>query len=196
MNKDKRKTRSWEQRDHNVQFQKLFSTWQNNHNPFEDNSNTHLSDITYCFPVATVNHTAFLLMTSFCCESQFMVGAVIKSKHGGETDGEQEMRVAVSNQIPGFERLCPAPLAHHTHAASMRLWLFKDETKISFFPNLYAFFSLLICICLTALVSAVACRFFSLSCFSLPCGTWDLVPRPGMEPGPPALEWVEGREQS
>lgn len=55
------------------------------------------------------------------CEAGFSLVAVIKSKHGGETDGEQEMRVAVSNQIPGFERLCPAPLAHHTHAASMRL---------------------------------------------------------------------------
>ena len=77
---------------------------------------------------------------------------MIKSKHRGKTDGEQEMRVAVSNQIPGFERLCPAPLAHHTRTTSKRLWLFKDETKISFFPNLYAFFSLLICICLTALV--------------------------------------------
>ena len=121
------------------------------------------------------------------CEAGFSLVAVIKSKHHGKTNGEQEMRVAVSNQIPGFERLCPAPLAHHTRAASKRLWLFKDETKISVFPNLYAFFPLLICICLTALVLVVACRIFSLSCFSLPYGTWDLVPRPGMESRPPAL---------
>ena len=63
----------------------------------------------------------------------------------------------------------------------------RVKQKISFFPNLHAFFSLLICICLTALVLVVACRIFSLSCFSLPCGTWDLVPWPRMEHRPPAL---------
>lgn len=128
MNKDKRKTRSWEQRDYNVQFQKLFWTWQNNHNPFEDNSNTHLSDITYCFPVATVNHTAFLLMTSFCCESQFMVGAVIKSKHHVEINMKQEMRAAVPKLSPRCEKLCST--LRCTHPISKQLWLFKNKIKI------------------------------------------------------------------
>lgn len=63
------------------------------------------------------------------CEAGFSLVAVIKSKRRGKTDGEQEMRVAVSHQIPGFERLCPAPPGLHTRAASKPLWLFKDETN-------------------------------------------------------------------
>lgn len=81
------------------------------------------------------HETSSVLFDGASCEAGFSLVAVIKSKHGGETDREQEMKVAVSNQIPGFERLCPAPMAHHTHAANMLLSLFKDETKISFFPN-------------------------------------------------------------
>ena len=36
----------------------------------------------HSFTVSTLNHTVFLLMTSYLCESEFMVAvAVIKSKH-------------------------------------------------------------------------------------------------------------------
>ena len=44
-----------------------------------------------------------------------------------------------------------------------------------FFKNIYVFIWL-------SLVKVIACSIFDLS-----CSMWDLVPRPGIEPGSPAL---------
>ena len=49
-------------------------------------------------------------------------------------------------------------------------------------------FFLKILIYLAHRVLVVACRIFSCDMRTLRCGMWDLVPSPGIKPGPPALE--------
>ena len=65
-----------------------------------------------------------------------------------------------------------------------------------FFLWVFFFFFLLVFIYLSAaglswgtqsLIFTVVCRIFSCSVWTLSCSIWDLVPRPRMKPGPPAL---------
>lgn len=44
--------------------------------------------------------------TSYVCKAGVSAVAVIKSKYHSKINGEQEMRVAISNFIPRFEKLC------------------------------------------------------------------------------------------
>ncbi|XP_067120061.1 zinc finger BED domain-containing protein 5-like [Centruroides vittatus] len=53
--------------------------------------------------------------TSYLCEAGFSAVAVIKSKYRSKINVEQEMRVAISNFIPRFEKLCSEHQAHPSH---------------------------------------------------------------------------------
>lgn len=53
--------------------------------------------------------------TSYLCEAGFSALAVIKSKYRSKINVEQEMRVAVSNLIPRFEKMCGDHQAHPSH---------------------------------------------------------------------------------
>ena len=53
--------------------------------------------------------------TSYLCEAGFSAVAVIKSKFRSKINVEQEMRVAISNFIPRFEKLCKKQQAHPSH---------------------------------------------------------------------------------
>ncbi|XP_068129400.1 zinc finger BED domain-containing protein 5-like [Hyperolius riggenbachi] len=53
--------------------------------------------------------------TSYLCEAGFSAVAVIKSKYRSKLEVEKEMRLAVSNLIPRFEKLCSAQQAHTSH---------------------------------------------------------------------------------
>lgn len=53
--------------------------------------------------------------TSYLCEAGFSAVAVIKSKYRSKINVEQEMRVAISNFIPRFEKLCSEQQAHPSH---------------------------------------------------------------------------------
>jgi hypothetical protein len=53
--------------------------------------------------------------TSYLCEAGFSAVAVIKSKYRTKIKVEKEMRVAVSNLIPRFEKMCSDLEAHSSH---------------------------------------------------------------------------------
>jgi hypothetical protein len=52
------------------------------------------------------------LSTSYLCEAGFSAVAVIKIKYRAKTKVEREMRVAMSNIIPRFEKMCSDLQAH------------------------------------------------------------------------------------
>jgi hypothetical protein len=53
--------------------------------------------------------------TSYLCEAGFSVVAAIKRKYRAKINMEKEMRVAVSNLIPRFEKMCSDLQAHPSH---------------------------------------------------------------------------------
>ena len=53
--------------------------------------------------------------TSYLCEAGFSAVAVIKSKYRNKTDIEREMRVAISNTAPRFNKMCIEQQAHCSH---------------------------------------------------------------------------------
>lgn len=55
------------------------------------------------------------LATSYLCEADFSAVAVFKSKYRNTIDVEREMRVAISNIEPRFEKLCMKQQAHCSH---------------------------------------------------------------------------------
>lgn len=72
-----------------------------------------LSNITWMaclrsFPVPALEQITFLVMMSYLCDPGFLVVAVIKSKVSAKINMEQEMRVAESNPILRFQKLCRA----------------------------------------------------------------------------------------
>ena len=71
--------------------------------------------------------------------------------------------------------------------------LFLPTESIFFILNLFIYYLFYLFI-LAALGLSMACRIFIAACglfscgtWTLGCGMWDLVPWPGIEPGPPAL---------
>lgn len=53
--------------------------------------------------------------TSYLCETGFSAVAVIKNKYRSKINVEKEMRVAISNLEPRFEKLCSEKQAHPSH---------------------------------------------------------------------------------
>ena len=53
--------------------------------------------------------------TSYLCEANFFTVVVIKSKYGDKTDIECQMRVAISNIAPHFDKMCMEQQAHCSH---------------------------------------------------------------------------------
>ena len=53
--------------------------------------------------------------TSYLCEAGFSAVAVIKSKYRNKIDIEREMRVALSNTAPRFNKMCIEQQAHCSH---------------------------------------------------------------------------------
>ena len=53
--------------------------------------------------------------TSYLCEVGFSAVAVIKSKYRNKIDIEREMRVAISNIAPRFDKMCIEQQAHTSH---------------------------------------------------------------------------------
>ena len=53
--------------------------------------------------------------TSYLCEAGFSAVAVIKSKYRNKIDIEREMRVAISNIAPRFDKMCIEQQAHTSH---------------------------------------------------------------------------------
>jgi hypothetical protein len=53
--------------------------------------------------------------TSYLCEAGFSAVAVIESKYRAKINVEKEMRVAVSNLIRRFEKMCSDLQAHPSH---------------------------------------------------------------------------------
>ena len=53
--------------------------------------------------------------TSYLCEYGFSAAAVIKSKYQNKIGIEREMRVAISNIAPRFDKMCIEQQAHCSH---------------------------------------------------------------------------------
>ena len=53
--------------------------------------------------------------TSYLCEAGFFAVAVIKSKYRNKIDIELETRVAISNIVPRFDKMCVEQQAHCSH---------------------------------------------------------------------------------
>ena len=53
--------------------------------------------------------------TSYLHETGFSAVAVIKSKYRNKIDIEREMRVAISNIAPRFDKMCREQQAHCSH---------------------------------------------------------------------------------
>ena len=53
--------------------------------------------------------------TPYLCEAGFSVVAVMKSKYDNKIDIEREMRVALSNIAPRFDKMCIKQHAHASH---------------------------------------------------------------------------------
>jgi len=56
-----------------------------------------------------------VLVTSYLCEAGFSAVAVIKSKYRNKIDTERDMRVAMSNIAPRFDKMCIEQQAHCSH---------------------------------------------------------------------------------
>ena len=52
---------------------------------------------------------------SYLCEAGFSAVAVIKSKYRNKIDIEREMRVAISNIAPRFDKISVEQQAHCSH---------------------------------------------------------------------------------
>ena len=60
-------------------------------------------------------HVLVPFATSYLCEAGFSVVAVIKSKYCNKIDIESDMRVAISNIAPRFNKMCIEQQAHCSH---------------------------------------------------------------------------------
>ena len=60
-------------------------------------------------------HVLVLFATSYLCEVDFSAVAVIKLKYRNKTNIEREMRVAISNIAPRFDKMFREQQAHCSH---------------------------------------------------------------------------------
>ena len=69
------------------------------------------------YPDLCVKAIKFLLpfATSYLCETGFSAVAVIKSRYRSKINVEREMRVAISNLNPRFDKMCATKQAHPSH---------------------------------------------------------------------------------